>query len=89
MLHPTCVHDAKNKLDDISFGCLQDLLYDRISHCKATELIKQSLSGHTNITHILQSDRPAWRMDPKRYRQHPKSSLRVFILKELNIVETK
>ena len=76
-----------------------DLLYDRISLCKvprATKLIKQGRSDRSNVqtcdvTHVLQSAMigppKSWRMDPKRYGQSPRPSLRVFILKELNTAE--
>ena len=82
------------------FTRVMDILYNRISLCKisrTTKLVKQSRSGRSNVhtrdvTRVLQSDWPAKILahgskTVLRYRQSPRPSLRVFILRELNAVE--
>ena len=71
-----------------------DLLYDRIGLCKVLDLLNssnkvaQTLKRVTSLAFCNLIGLPrSWRTNLKRYRQSPRPSLRVFILKELNAVE--
>ena len=52
------------------------------------DLVAQTFKRVTSLAlcNLIGAPR-SWRMDPKRYRQSPRPSLRVFILKEPNAAE--